>query len=258
VSESELVVQIEHGPVRELRMNRPPVNALTGEFLDAIRAGIEGAQRQGVRAVVLSGSPGRFSAGLDLPALISLDREGIASTWRALHELLHAIAASPIPIVAAITGHAIAGGSVLTLFCDWRVAAAGDYKLGVNEVQVGIPMPPIVTAGLRRLVGPRVADSLVVLGTLLSPQQALQCGLVDELAEPGSVIDRAVEWCRAYAALPEAAGLTRNYTRADVVGLFADKRPEQDGFTESWFSPSTQEQIRAVVERLGKSGAKRS
>jgi 3,2-trans-enoyl-CoA isomerase len=258
VSEFERVVQIEHGPVRELRMNRPPVNALTGEFLDAIRAGIEGAQHQGVKAVVLSGSPGRFSAGLDLPALIPLDREGIAATWRALYELLHAIAASPIPVVAAITGHAVAGGILLTLFCDWRVAAAGDYKLGLKAVHVGIPVTPIIMAGLRRQLGLRAAEYLAVTGPLLSPQQALQFGLVDELAEPGSVIERAVEWCQGFAVIPAAVNLTRNRARADLVAFFEDERLEEDRFTESWFSPSTQKQIRAVVERLGKSGAKRS
>jgi 3,2-trans-enoyl-CoA isomerase len=255
---TELIVQLEHGTMRELRMNRPPVNALTRDFLNQIKAGIGDAQRQGAKAVVLSGSAGRFSAGLDLPVLIRLDREGIAGTWRALYELLHTIAASPIPIVAAITGHAIAGGTVLTIFCDWRVASVGDYKLGISEVQVGIPVPPLILAGLRRLVGLRVADYLAVRGSLLPPQQALQMGLVDELAEPGAVVERAIEWCQGYAALPEAASLTRNSARADLVALFEDKRSQEDSFIESWFSPSTQKNIRAVVERLGKSGTQRS
>jgi enoyl-CoA hydratase/carnithine racemase len=97
-----------------------------------------------------------------------------------------------------------------------------------------------------------------VTGTLVSPQQALQFGLVDELAEPGSVIERAIEWCRGFAVLPEAASLTRNNARADLLALFEEKGLEEDRFTESWFSPSTQKHIRAVVERLGKSGAQRS
>jgi Delta3-Delta2-enoyl-CoA isomerase len=85
-------------------------------------------------AIVLSGSPGRFSAGLDVPLLLSLNREEIARVWRELYVLLGTIGASPIPIAAAITGHVPA--------CDWRVLAAGDYKLGLNEVEVGIQLPP--------------------------------------------------------------------------------------------------------------------
>jgi 3,2-trans-enoyl-CoA isomerase len=257
MTESELIVQLEHGTVRELRMNRPPVNALTRDFLNQIKAGIEDAQRQGAKAVVLSGFAGRFSAGLDLPVLIRVDREEIARTWRALYELLHTIAASPIPVVAAITGHAVAGGIVLTFFCDWRVGAAGDYKLGLNAVRVGIPVTPIIMASLRRQVGLRVAEYLAVMGPLLPPQQALQFGLVDELVESGSVVERAIEWCRGFAVLPAAANLTRNRARADLVTLFEDERLEEDSFTESWFSPSTQEHIRAVVERLGKPRAER-
>jgi enoyl-CoA hydratase/carnithine racemase len=129
------VKQIEHGDVRELRMNRPPVNAFTGEFLGQLRAAIERATQEEMKGIVLSGLSGRFSAGFDLPFLLSLDRTEIAKTWQELYGLIRTIAASPIPIVAAMTGHAIAGGTVIAMFCDRRVMAAGDYKIGLNEVR---------------------------------------------------------------------------------------------------------------------------
>lgn len=132
--------------------------------------------------------------------------------------------------------------------------ANGDYKLGLNEVQVGIQLPPVILAGLRRMVGPRVAEQLAVTGPLLSPQEAMQYGLVDELAEPGLVVGRAVEWCQHLVSLPEAALLTRREARRDLIAIFSNDLPsEQTRFTESWFSPSTQEHIHAFVERLGKS-----
>lgn len=235
-------------------MNRPPVNALAKEFLGDLRARIESAPREGAKAIVLSGSPGRFSAGFDLPLLLGLNREEIAKTWRELYAFLRATALSPIPIVAAITGHALAGGVVITIFCDRRVMAVGDYKFGMNEVQVGIRIPPVVMQGVRRLVGPRIAEHLAVTGPVVSPQQALQFGLVDELVEPSLVVGRAVEWCQQFVALPEeAVRFTRNKARADLVAIFEDQlSPEEDVFTTSWFSPSTQEHVRAVVERLGK------
>lgn len=254
MSKSELVIPTKHGDVRELRMNRPPVNALSKEFLGELRAGIESAPQEGAKAIVLSGSPGRFSAGFDLPLLLGLSREEVAKTWHELYALLGATAASAIPIVAAITGHAIAGGIVMTLFCDRRLMAAGDYKVGMNEVQVGIRIPPVVMHGVRRLVGPRIAEHLTVTGPVVSPQQAYQFGLVDELVEPDFVVPRAVEWCQQFVTLPEdAVRFTRNKARADLVALFADRlQPEEDTFTASWFSASTQNYVRAVVERLGK------
>lgn len=253
----QLVKQIEHGDVQELRMNRPPVNALTGELLGQLRGAIESVTREGAKGIVLSGSPGRFSAGFDLPLLLGLDRKEIAKTWQELYGLLRTIATSPLPIVAAMTGHAIAGGTVIAMFCDRRVMAAGDYKLGLNEVQVGIHLPPVVLGCLRRLVGPRVAEYLAVMGPLLSPQEALGFGLVDELAEQDLVVARAVEWCQRVFALPEAAMAARHDARADLVALFEETlQPEQDSFTTSWFSPSTQKHVRAIAERLGKSAAK--
>src|SRR6476646_6599982 len=148
-----MILSFNHGDIRELQLNRPPVNALTGELLSGLRQAIEQAPRDGVRALILSGLPGRFSAGLDVPLLLTLDAPAVAQLWRELYALLEAIASSPIPLVAAMTGHAPAGGTVLALFCDWRVLAEGDYKVGLNEVQVGIRLPPVLLGGLRRLVG---------------------------------------------------------------------------------------------------------
>jgi enoyl-CoA hydratase/carnithine racemase len=96
-----------------------------------------------------------------------------------------------------------------------------------------------------------------VTGRLLSPQEALEFGLVDEAAEPDLVVSRAVEWCQRVVALPEAAMAARHDARADLVALFENTlQPEQDSFTGSWFSPSTQKYVRVVAERLGKSATK--
>lgn len=249
-----MILTIEQGPVRELRLNRPPVNALTAELMCALREAIDDASRDGVRALILSGSAGRFSGGLDVPLLLGLDRPAMAVLWRELYALIRAIACSPIPIAAAMTGHAPAGGTVLALFCDWRVMAAEDYKLGLNEVQVGIPLPPVLLGALRRVVGSRQGERLAVSGMLISPQEALRLGLVDELAALPDVIPRALEWCQGMLALPQEAMLaTRREARADLVNLFAvDLQPEIQRAIEAWWSPSTQNTLKAVVQRMGK------
>jgi len=248
-----MILVTDHGAVRELRLNRPPVNALNRELIAALRRAVETAPHDGVRALVLSGSPGRFSAGLDVPQLLGLDRAALAALWRELYALLRALASSPIPIAAAITGHAPAGGTVLPLFCDWRVGAQGDFKLGLSEVQVGIVLPPIILRALRRQVGPRQAERLAVTGVLISPQEALSIGLVDELASVERVVSRALEWCQGVLALPaEAMAVTRSNARADLVGLFDNLEAELETVTEAWWRPQTQHALHAMVERLGK------
>jgi Delta3-Delta2-enoyl-CoA isomerase len=253
-----MILSFEHGDVRELRLNRPPVNALTSELLSDLQQAIAQAAREGARAVVLSGLPGRFSAGLDVPLLLMLDEAGISKLWQELYATLEAIAKSPIPIVAAITGHAPAGGTVLALFCDWRIMAQGDYKLGLNEVQVGIPLPPVILGGLRRLVGARRAEYLGVSGALISPEQALAVGLVDEVVAFDEVVPRALQWCRGVLAVPrEAMRLTRQQARRDLGGLFASGMDvELKTVIANWWTAETQATLRGLVERLKKkSGA---
>ncbi|HXR17554.1 MAG TPA: enoyl-CoA hydratase/isomerase family protein [Terriglobales bacterium] len=249
-----MLLTIDHGAVRELHLNRPPANALSPELIVALKQAVELAPQDGARALVLSGATGRFSAGLDVPLLLTLDRPAIAALWRELYGLLRALAISPIPIAAAITGHATAGGTVLPIFCDFRVAAHGEWKLGLNEVQVGLPLPPLIFAGLRRLVGAHQAERLAVGGLLISPDEAARIGLVDEVVPLDQVVSRALEWSRGLLALPvDAMAATRRRARADLVELFAASFDlELELVNATWWSPEAQTTLRVLVQRLAR------
>ena len=251
---ADILQTIDHGPVRELRLARPPANALSPELIAALRSAVETAPAAGARALVLSGTPGMFSAGLDVPLLIHCDRPAIAAAWEDFYGLMRALATSSIPVVAAITGHSPAGGAVIAIFCDSRVMAEGEFKIGLNEVQVGIPMPPVIFHGLRRLVGARPAERLCVGAALIPAAEALRIGLVDELAPPERVIARALESAGALLALPPAAlATTRRLARADLAALFADGSEAERGvLVDQWFSAETQGAMRALLERLAK------
>jgi 3,2-trans-enoyl-CoA isomerase len=251
------LIQIsDHGPVRELRLDRPPANALSPELVAALRAAIAAAPGEGARALVLSGSPRMFSGGLDVPHLIQLDRAAILAAWRDFYGMMAALATSPIPVAAAITGHSPAGGAVISLFCDLRIMAEGDFRIGLNEVQVGLFLPPVIYRAVRFVVGSRQAERLCVGGLLVPAAEALRIGLVDELAAPERVVERAIEWCRSLLALPpQAMAKTRRLARAELAGLFENgeiNEKEILAVLDEWFSDETQRVMRELVERLAR------
>ena len=132
---------IKHDAIHELRLARPPVNALDPALVRALRDAIASSQQVGARGIVLSGHEGLFSAGLDVPVLLMLPRDALRAFWGDFFGLCADLACSPVPTVAAITGHAPAGGAVLSIMCDYRVMADGAFRIGLNETQVGLAVP---------------------------------------------------------------------------------------------------------------------
>jgi len=251
---------IRHDAIVELRLARPPVNAFDAALSRELRLAVEAAA-DAARGILISGRPGMYSAGLDVAAVLQLDQAGrLGELWHEYSSLCRAIAASPIPIVAAITGHAPAGGAVLATFCDYRVMAksadaAKPFRIGLNETQVGLTVPPEIQTGLRRLVGAYRAERLMVAGAMLDSEEALRVGFVDELAAAEDVVARALAWLRALLALPaRAMSGTRAIARADLVAAFDTARsPNADEFVRGWFSDESRAVLTAVMAKLKKS-----
>ena len=240
--------------MRELRLDRPPANAFGPALVEELTHALRGAPAEGAEAVVISGAPGMFTGGLDVPELLRLERDEIRTFWKSFYGLLGTVAASEVPTAAAITGHSPAAGAVLAVFCDHRVMADGAFKIGMNEVQVGLSVPPQLQYGLKRLTGPREGDALLIAGALVAPAEALRVGLVDEVVPPEEVVPRAIAWADRIVALPRAAMReTRRIARADLVAQFETLGDEAyDRVTDRWFSEETQATMRALVARLGR------
>ncbi|MCU0302586.1 MAG: enoyl-CoA hydratase/isomerase family protein [Thermoanaerobaculales bacterium] len=248
-----MIEVIEHGRVRELRLARPPANALSPELLAEIGARVAAAPAEGAAALVLSGAEGMFTGGLDVPLLLGLDRAGLKRALETFFGAMAALAASELPVAAAITGHSPAGGAVLSLFCDWRVMAEGPYVVGFNEVRIGIPMPAVVADALTRVVGRRQAERLCQTGSLMSPAEALAIGLVDRVTPVERVVEEAVEWCAALAELPaHALRGTRRTVRADLVAIVERSRSaDVESLVAEWFRPEVQGPLAALAAKLG-------
>ena len=243
----------EHGTVAEIIMNRPPVNAMNLGFISALEDAHSGLCADGAKAIVISGKEGLYSAGLDVPELLDQSRDQVVGFWRSFFSLMNGLAASPVPVVAAITGHAPAGGAVLSLHCDYRVAARGDFRIGLNEVRVGLPVPPNILFMLETIVGARRASLLASSGAMLSPDQALEAGLVDEVAEPEAVVSAAVGWAEQMLALPPMAmNTTRLAAKAGIIERAQRNETYAATAADHWFSSETQQMMRKLVEELGR------
>lgn len=249
-----MLKKIDHddGRIRELELNRPPANALDPELIRALGTEVKAAAEGPAEALILSGSTGMFSAGLDVPRLLRLDREAIRNVWLDYLELVRAIAGSAVPAVAAVTGHCPAGGAVLALFCDQRVMAEGDFRIGLNEVRLGLPVPSVIVAAVTRLVGAHQAERMCVRGLMLTGVEARAVGLVDRLAPAEDVVERSLAWCREVIALPRRAMLeTRATARSGLHELLGeDPLPEAEALADRWFSDETQAALGELAARL--------
>ena len=255
-----LVESLAHGDVVEIRMARPPVNALDPALCAALRDAIAAALDAGAQGLVLAGGgnvdgPKVFSGGLDVPYLLSLgsDRAALTAAWQSFFDTAQRIAECPVPVAAAIGGHAPAGGCVLALCCDYRVMASGPFRIGLNETQVGLPVPEGIQRLMRRAVGVNRSERMLVGGEMVEAETALAYGLVDELVGLDEVAQRARMWLEGLLALPRAPLLqTRAIARADVLEALRPEHIRLDRFIDAWATPDCQSALRALVARLGK------
>ncbi|MEV7086180.1 enoyl-CoA hydratase/isomerase family protein [Streptomyces sp. NPDC093085] len=195
----------EDGPVVTLRLDHPPLNAFDSAQRAELAAAVRLlADRRSVRAVVLYGGERLFAAGADIKALAAMDPEEVRAWNRALQRTFDEVARLPMPVVAAVTGHALGGGMELALCADHRVAAE-DAVLGQPEVLLGIMPGSGGTQRLARLIGPARAKDLLMTGRGVGATEALRIGLVDEVVAPGSAHTAALAYARRLAAGPPAA-----------------------------------------------------
>ena len=166
------------GPVALVRIDDGKVNAMTPALLDGLWGALDTAETK-AGAVVLAGRPGVFCAGLDLNVM----RNGGRPAADLLHkgtEIFLRLAEFPRPVVAACTGHALAAGAVVLLTCDIRICAEGAYKIGLNEVAIGLPLPELVVALARARLSPRHFTRACNTAQIYSPAEAVDVGFLDQ------------------------------------------------------------------------------
>lgn len=202
--------------VRVLSLARPPVNALDFALVRALGAACESAADAPCTALVLTGIPGVFSAGIDTKRLAVYDARERAEMLRGVNRMLLALYAQPKPCVAAISGHALGAGLVLALACDARIAALGAFRLGLTEAAAGVPFPACPLAVVRAELSPESLRRLALSSAVLAPDAPQLAGVVDRVVPAEKLVDEAVAHARELGA-QRAFGAVKRQLRGDTV-----------------------------------------
>ena len=208
-----------------VRMDDGKANALGPAMLDALDAAFDRAERE-AKAVVLAGRPGRFCAGFDLKHMMAGPESARALVTRGAEVLLR-MYAHPQPLVVACTGHALAGGALVVLCGDVRLGTAGEFKLGLNEVAIGLPLPILAIELARDRLDPRHLTEATLLARQFDPEAARDAGYLDHVVPADQLLPRALEEARRLAGLgsvPFAA--SKRALRRDTIRHIRDTLDE--------------------------------
>jgi enoyl-CoA hydratase len=239
----------EQGGVLVVTLDRPRANAFDEELVADLRQAFREAG--GSPAVVLASAlPSIFSAGWDLKMLLGFDRKTMEGFLEAYCDLVREIFVFGAPVVAALPGHAIAGGLIVAAAADERIAAEGKGELGLSEVLLGVPVPHCLLELFRHVLGARGMERLASTGENVSVERALAVGLVDRVVLPQDLLSRSVERAALLGKLPAPAhAAIKRRARAAALARF-DQARERDPFLDVWFGPDARERVGALVERL--------
>ena len=200
---ADLLTYALDGSTAVVTMDDGKANALSNEMIDQLLAALTRAETE-AKAMVLAGRPERFCAGFDLKVMMSGPANATALLTRG-SELLLRLYEAKVPLVIACTGHALAGGALVVLTGDLRIAAAGAFKIGLNEVQIGLPVPVLAMELARdRLVKPEL-DRATLMATIYNPEEAQLAGYIDAVVAAGEVIAAATAEAAKLGAFSQQA-----------------------------------------------------
>lgn len=220
------------------------------ELGEAFVVEMDAARDPSVRAVILTGSGSSFSAGVDLFRVLKDGPEYGRKFLPVLDNLLRTALTLPKPMIAAVNGHAIAGGCILAAACDHRIMTEGNGRIGIPELAVGVPFPALPL----QIMSARVADGplrdLVFTGRTVLIDEAKTMGLIDEKCPSGMLMDRAMEVALKMAAIPAGAfALTKEAFYTPILERANQLAAMNARVLDAWLQQHTYDTIRAYLEK---------
>jgi len=246
------MIDIAHrGDVAILTMSHGKANVFDLEFCGAVAAAFDECARSPARAAVITGRGSIFSGGVDLRRLVDGGQAYVDAFLPALDRAFDVAFAFPKPLVAAVNGHAIAGGCILACAADRRLMARGVGRIGVPELLVGVPFPTIALEIMRQAVPAPHLTALIYSGETVTADLAAERGLVDVAVNADRLLDEAVRAASALASLPPVAfSITKSQLREPALARIREGKERFDPrIRRFWADPATHEVIRAYVKR---------
>ena len=247
---STIAVQT-HGNIGVLQFSNGVTNAIGSALIRDLAEALEEVRGR-FRGCVLAGGEKFFSIGLDLPALLSLDRGEMDRFWDRFDQVVLDLYEMPLPTAAAIEGHATAGGTILALTADYRYISRGRRLMGLNEINIGVPVPFLADLMLRQIVGDRSATEMLYRGELMEPTAAHRIGLVDGICDAGEAVACAVKAIEPLAAKSSTAFRIVKENRIAAVRQTFEKhrQAKKERMLDCWFLPEVQELLRQAAEKF--------
>ena len=238
-----------HDSIALLRMANGKANVMSLEFCEQLSARFEELAASSAHAIVITGTGKIFSAGVDLFRLLDGGPAYICKFLPALCSMFLSVFSCPKPVVAAINGHAIAGGCVLACAADRRLMAQDGGRIGLTELLVGVPFPSIAMEIMRCATAPLYFSDVILSPASYVPAEAMERGLIDDAVDAGILFDRALERAHALAALPPAAfAITKREIRQAALER-AKLDASRAEIEQIWTAPDTLNRIRDYVAR---------
>jgi enoyl-CoA hydratase/carnithine racemase len=234
-----------------VRLQNGVTNAISPEVAVELSRIIAQVKKDKV-GMVLAGGEKFFSMGFDLPKLLLLDRSGMTEFFYLFNQVVFDILTLPVPTVAAIKAHAIAGGTILLLACDHRVAASGKVLIGLNEIKLGVPVPYLSDLILRRIAGDVFASEMIYQGEFIDSSDAQKKGIVNSIFPKPNVEEKALEIAASLAKLPRKAFHASKSNRVEAIRsrYETDFRLKNETFLDCWFSPETRALLKEAAKKF--------
>ncbi|MGJ1266243.1 enoyl-CoA hydratase/isomerase family protein [Sphingobacterium spiritivorum] len=239
--------------ITHITLDRGKSNAMHMEMIDELtQAILEAEEDPAIEGIILHGKENFFTSGLDLITLYQYNEEQMKIFWSRFMTLIHTLTAFSKPSVAAISGHSPAGGCVLGICCDYRVMARGEFIIGLNEVPVGIVVPPSIFKLYSFWIGQRLAYQYLLEGKLLNPEKALEVGLIDEVVDPDRIRTAALRKIKSVTQFEKNSwrSTKQNLRRELVESITQQQEAAIDQVLKQWWAPATRAVLKTIIENL--------